>query len=64
MMKLELRRLYRHGKQLFTRAKQLGWVDDGIESPLEYLLRKSYEAGMDDAMQLIAKGDDDEPEHG
>ena len=38
-----------HGANLFAKATSLGWVDDGGEGPLEYLMRRAYETGSDDA---------------
>jgi hypothetical protein len=38
-------RYIRHGLHLFNTAKELGWIDDGAESPLNYIARHEREQG-------------------
>jgi hypothetical protein len=52
--KVERDREARHGAVLFRRAKELGRTDEA-EGPLEYLMRKSYELGAEDARENAAR---------
>ena len=44
----EEERALRHGLGLFETAKKYGWKDDG-EGPYEFMSRKAYEVGYQDA---------------
>jgi hypothetical protein len=46
----------RHGAHLFKTARGQGWTEDSGEGPLEYLMRRCYETGHDDARRE-AKGE-------
>jgi hypothetical protein len=41
-------RLTRHGKHLFAQAISLGWVEESMEGPYEFVVRKAYEQGLED----------------
>ncbi|AHC30551.1 hypothetical protein CC53_gp134 [Rhizobium phage vB_RleS_L338C] len=42
-------REFRHGQHLFNKAQELGWKQDDTEGPYEFVSRKHYEQGWEDA---------------
>ena len=47
----DTQRTLRHGKHLLETARSEGWTPSMGEGPLEYLMRKCYETGHEDAVR-------------
>lgn len=43
-------RLIRYGRHLFEFADKLGWDESDGEGPLEFIMRRTREIGMQDAL--------------